>query len=366
MHISRIDVHEVRNLRNATLDCHSLANIIYGQNGSGKTSLLEAIHLLGRGRSFRHRDLRLVVNHSAEKLVVSASVESGKASRSNKLGVMRSRTGQFTARLDGSPLQTATQLAALIPIQLIDAHSFNLLEGGPLLRRQFLDWGVCHVEHAYTKLWRRFQKTLKQRNQLLRHGRIDEDLLKTWTAELVPLSEKISSYRERYLSDLLGHAQTVADAFDGLGKLEIEFYRGWKGDTSLAEIMDSQIQRDISLGTTSQGAHKADAKIKVNGQLAADSLSRGQIKLLVYALKLAQATHYQDKTAESCVFLLDDLPAELDCHHRQQVIDCLIGFKCQFFVTGVDRGDFEGLVNNCEHAMFHVEQGVVKSNWSKG
>jgi len=98
MHISRIDVHEVRNLRNATLDCHSLANIIYGQNGSGKTSLLEAIHLLGRGRSFRHRDLRLVVNHSAENLVVSASIESGKASRSNKLGVMRSRTGQCLPR----------------------------------------------------------------------------------------------------------------------------------------------------------------------------------------------------------------------------------------------------------------------------
>ena len=362
MHISRIDVHEVRNLRNATLDCHSLANIIYGQNGSGKTSLLEAIHLLGRGRSFRHRDLRLVVNHSAENLVVSASVESGKASRSHKLGVMRSRTGQFTARLDGSSLQTATQLAALIPIQLIDAHSFNLLEGGPLLRRQFVDWGVFHVEHAYTKLWRRFQKTLKQRNQLLRHGRIDEDLLRVWTAELVPLSEQVSSYRKRYIIDLASYVQTVAGAFDGLGELEIEFYRGWKDDASLAEIMEAQRQRDVSLGTTSQGAHKADVKVRVNGQPAADTLSRGQIKLLVYALKLAQATHYQAKTSESCVFLLDDLPAELDYHHRHQVIDCLIDLKCQFFVTGVDKGDFTSLVNNCEHTKFHVEQGVVRSD----
>jgi DNA replication and repair protein RecF len=154
----------------------------------------------------------------------------------------------------------------------------------------------------------------------------------------------------------------VANAFDGLGELDVEFYRGWKDDLSLAEVMDAQMQKDISLGTTSQGAHKADAKVRVNGQLAADSLSRGQIKLLVYALKLAQATHYQEKTAESCVFLLDDLPAELDYHHRQQVIDCLIGLRCQFFVTGVDKGDFAGLVNNCEHAMFHVEHGVVKSN----
>lgn len=362
MPISRIDVREVRNLKSVTLNCHAGANIICGENGSGKTSLLEAIHLLGRGRSFRHRDLRLVINHSAEELLVSARLESMKSVRRHNLGVMRSRSGQFTARLDGSPVQTSAQLAALIPIQLIDAHSFNLLEGGPLLRRQFLDWGVFHVEHSYTNLWRRFQKTLKQRNQLLRHGRIDQESLKTWTAELVPLSEQISAYRERYLIDLFSHAQTVANAFDGLGELDVEFYRGWKDDLSLAEVMDAQMQKDISLGTTSQGAHKADAKVRVNGQLAADSLSRGQIKLLVYALKLAQATHYQEKTAESCVFLLDDLPAELDYHHRQQVIDCLIGLRCQFFVTGVDKGDFAGLVNNCEHAMFHVEHGVVKSN----
>ena len=359
MYIPHLEVSQVRNLKSLKTDCHPLANIIYGVNGSGKTSLLEAIYLLGRGRSFRHRDLRLVVNHQAEELVVSAKIEKGMPAKVHQMGVRRTSSGKFAARFDGKTLQSSVQLASELPLQLIDAHSFNLLEGGPSQRRQFLDWGVFHVEQTYGDVWKRFQKALKQRNQLLRHGRIVEESLSAWTAELVPLSEQVSRLRDKYLSGLVKHVREVARLFDGLGSLDIEYYQGWSAETALAEVMSGDKKRDFSVGTTSHGAHKADMRIKVDGVPASEGLSRGQTKLLVYALKLAQATYFRETTGDSCVFLLDDLPAELDVHHRQQVVACLYGLDCQFFVTGVDRSDFDVLVKDRPHQMFHVEHGAV-------
>ena len=359
MYIPHLEVHQVRNLQSLTLDFHNMANIIYGVNGSGKTSLLEAIYLLGRGRSFRHRDLRMVVNHQAEELVVSAKVKKKDPLRSHQLGIKRGASGNFAARLDGKAILTAAQLATVLPMQLIDAQSFSLLEGGPLQRRQFLDWGVFHVEQSYSQLWARFQKTLKQRNQLLRHARIDVDSLRAWTAELVPLGEQISAHRKRYVDGLVPHIEAVAKTFDGLGVLEVEYYQGWSEKMSLTEAMDFDSKRDLAVGTTCHGAHKADMRVKVDGMPAADVLSRGQTKLLVYALKLAQATYFRDKIGESCVFLLDDLPAELDYHHRQQVVSCLYSLGCQFFVTGVDKKDFEVLVKDNAYQMFHMEHGAI-------
>lgn len=359
MRLSKLDVFQVRNLEAVQIACHSGANVIYGANGSGKTSLLEAIYILGRGRSFKHRDLRLVINSRADELVVSAAVERSKSNSSHQLGIKRTTKGQFEARLDGKALQSAAQLVEELPLQLIDAHSFTLLEGGPLQRRQFMDWGVFHVEHTYRTIWRRFQKALKQRNQLLRHGRMDEDSLRAWTAELVPLCEQITAYRRQYLDELAVDVAILAKTFDGLGELELEYYQGWSAERSLADVFEADRSRDLAAGTTNHGAQKADIKIKVDGVAAADRLSRGQTKLLVYTLKLAQATHYRKKVGQSCLFLLDDLPAELDYEHRAQVVDCLNGLRCQYFMTGVDRKDFELLVEGTAHQMFHMEHGVA-------
>jgi DNA replication and repair protein RecF len=359
--LNSIEISKVRNLVAVSLDCHSKANIIYGANGSGKTSLLEAIFLLGRGKSFKHRDLRLVVNRGQDSLIVSGRVVRPTANTEHQLGVMRSVKGGFEARCDGASLSSAGQLASELPIQLVDAHSFSLLEGGPLKRRQFIDWGVFHVEHGFSDLWRRFQKALKQRNQLLRHGRIDEDLLKLWSQELAPLNEMITEQRREYIAQLDGFISPVVSAFSGLGSVSIEYNQGWPEGQSILEVLLADKDRDIATGTTSHGAQRADVHVFVDGVAAADSLSRGQSKLLVYALKLAQAAHYQATTGHSCVFLLDDLPAELDYDNRKDVLAYLDHLQCQYFVTGVDKKDFDGIDKELSQ-MFHVEHGV----FSKG
>ena len=347
----------LRNLEVVSINCHPRANIIYGANGSGKTSLLEAIFLLGRGRSFKHRDLRLVVSREQDSLVVSGKVFRPNSNTEHQLGVKRSVKGGFEARCDGQNLSSAGELAAELPIQLVDAHSFSLLEGGPLQRRQFIDWGVFHVEHGYSDLWRRFQKALKQRNQLLRHGRIDEDLLKLWSQELAPLNEMIAEQRKEYISQLEGFISPVVSAFSGLGLVSLEYSRGWPEGRPILDVLLADKERDIATGTTSHGAQRADIRVFVDGVAAADSLSRGQSKLLVYALKLAQAAHYQAVTGHSCVFLLDDLPAELDYENCTDVLAYLDHLQCQYFVTGVDKKDFDGIDKDLSQ-LFHVEQGI--------
>jgi len=359
--LNSIEISKVRNLEAVTVNCHPKANIIYGANGSGKTSLLEAIFLLGRGRSFKHRDLRLVVNRGEEQLVVSAKVVRPNSETTHQLGVMRSIKGGFEARCDGKNLSSAGELAAELPIQLVDAHSFSLLEGGPLQRRQFLDWGVFHVEPSYSDLWRRFQKALKQRNQLLRHGRIDEDSLKLWSQELAPLNEMIAEQRKAYIAQLESYISPVVEAFGGLGSVGLEYSQGWPEGASIMEVLLADRERDIATGTTSHGAQRADIRVFVDAVAAADSLSRGQSKLLVYALKLAQAAHYKATTGHSCVFLLDDLPAELDAHNRKDVLSYLDGLGCQYFVTGVEKKDFDGIDEELRQ-LFHVEHGT----FSKG
>jgi DNA replication and repair protein RecF len=357
--LSKLDITNVRNLESVSIDCHNKANIIYGINGSGKTSLLESIFLLGRGRSFKHRDLRLVVNRQSDNLVVSAQIFNPNSQATHQLGVMRTATGDFEARCDGMSLQTSVELARELPIQLVDAHSFSLLEGGPLQRRQFLDWSLFHVEHQFSDVWRRFQKLLKQRNQLLRRGRIDEDLLQAWTAELVPLNEQITEQRKRYLAQLEQYIMPVVKSFTGLGEVALEYSRGWPAGAMIEDVFKVDRDRDIASGTTSHGAQRADIGIFVDGVAAADCLSRGQSKLLVYALKLAQAAHYQSATGKTCVFLLDDLPAELDADNRGDVMSYLDGLGCQYFVTGVDRQDFDCSPDAVDRQMFHVEHGAV-------
>ena len=147
MLLKTLNVSQVRNLESISLDCDPVANIIYGANGSGKTSILESIFLLGRGRSFKHRDLRLVINSRSEQLVVSAKTYKSLSDTTHQLGIKRTAKGDFEARFDGRSIKSAAELAAELPLQLIDAQSFSLIAGGPLQRRQFIDWGVFHVEH---------------------------------------------------------------------------------------------------------------------------------------------------------------------------------------------------------------------------
>ncbi|MEJ2043413.1 MAG: DNA replication/repair protein RecF [Reinekea sp.] len=356
MSLKTLSFQGIRNLASSQLSLSDRVNVFYGDNGAGKTSILEAVHLLAMARSFRLARTRTVISHEVEELVVSGQLEA-----KGQLVVRRTTKGQLQIRLQGEQLSSLADLVHLQPLQLVHSDSFLLLEGSPGDRRQFLDWGVFHDSPSFHLDWQRLQKSLKNRNSLLRSGRIDRSELAVWEREYLASAESIDSDRKAYLKGFVPRFHQVLEQLIELPELRIHYYRGWEKNTPLAEVLAQQLERDKKLGYTQSGPQRADMRIKTGKVNAADELSRGQQKLVVCALKIAQSLYLQDKQQQPTLFLLDDLPSELDRHHIEKLGALIEGLNSQVFMTCVDP---EPLTYFWKHPdqlrMFHVEHGEIR------
>lgn len=361
MTLKRLFIQNLRNLEGVDIIPSQQVNLIYGENGSGKTSVLEAINLLALGRSFRSHKHKPLINHQHQSFTVFGRVHTDDESEV-PIGISRSLDGNASFKANGVLVASAADLAAYLPVQVINSDTFLLLEGSPQVRRQFIDWLVFHVEPQFFPVWKAIQRCLKHRNSLLRRDRIDQFELATWDKELVGLTEQIHSFRSRCMAlfqDTFGELLKEFIKIDGIA---LNYYRGWDKDKSYADVLATSFERDSRLGFTHTGSHRADLKITVNGQDAAEVLSRGQQKLLVCALKIAQGYVFNRISGRKSVYLVDDLPAELDDKHRALLVHWLYTMKTQVFITGVER---ETLLSSWRDKtdinpkMFHVEQGRV-------
>lgn len=359
--IRRLEIAGVRNLTSVSLPLLSPINILYGNNGAGKTSVLEAVHLLSSAKSFRGHKLKPLINSDMSSCVVFGEIDlPGAGFQSVGIERFKAQSSSALIRVAGQNVKSASVLAENLPLQVICSDTFKLLEGAPLVRRQFLDWGVFHVEHQFHSVWKGTQRCLKQRNSLLRHARIDDLQLAVWTSELVSLGEQLDQIRRRYFDAFVPvFERTLARLLDIEG-LSLKYYRGWDSERPLSEALASNLLRDRELGYTQSGPHRADLKMRYRSANAADLLSRGQQKLVVCALRVAQGYLLSQETGRSCVYLIDDLPSELDRDHRKALCSLLEELGCQVFVTCVDHNDLEGCWSaSVPISMFHVEHGKI-------
>lgn len=357
--IESLRINQVRNIAQLELDCHPQFTLIHGENGSGKTSILEAIHLLANGRSFRTSATESLINNDANEAVVFAQLAGG-----HRVGISRSRNDKKQLRLDESVQSNWDDVARLLPVLVLDASAFLLLEGGPRARRQFMDWGVFHVEPTFLTAWRRFRKSLANRNHLLKQPRPAFDQIQVWDKELITAAELVDQCRDQYLAALLPVFRSVYSDIAGerAMDLSITYYRGWDAEKSLAEVFVQSRDMDCKYRATQFGPQRADVTIKTGKHKALEVLSRGQQKLLVSALKIAQGQLLADSNGRHSVYLVDDLPAELDQGNRESVLATLAGLKSQLFVTCVDKDSFNsGQQKATEMASFHVERGKINT-----
>ena len=358
--IQQLTITAIRNLAPVTLQLSPAVNVLYGLNGSGKTSVLEAIHILGVARSFRTSRIKPVINRDARECTVFGRI--GTNSQVIPVGVSRNAQEETRQiRVSGESLKSTAELARLLPLQVINPDTFSLLEGSPKLRRNFIDWGVFHVKHQdFFPLWKRMQKALKQRNSLLRHGRINDFELTSWNLEFEKAATVIDQLRDEYIQKLTPVFNRVLSELSDLNNLTIQYYRGWDRDRSLQEVLTSALERDMRSGYTHAGPQRADLRIRVGKGSAVDILSRGQLKLVVCALKLAQGFLYQEMQNKQCIFLVDDLPSELDIPNRQKLCQLFQTMKCQTFITCVDKGALANCwLPDTDVKMFHVKHGQI-------
>ncbi len=368
MTLKRLFIQNLRNLNSVDINPSDRVNLIFGENGSGKTSVLEAINLLALGRSFRSHKHKPLINHEQLEFTVFGKVKADDGA-DVPIGINRQRDGSASYKANGNLIPSAADLATYLPIQVINADTFLLLEGAPKVRRQFMDWLVFHVEPKFFPLWKDCQRCLKHRNSLLRRDRMPSNNggrsleLASWDQELSFLTEQIDILRARCMEQFKVSFHGLLKEFISLDGIAIDYFCGWNSDKSFAEILHAGLERDFQLGYTQIGGHRADLRITVNGQDAAEILSRGQQKLLVCALKIAQGFVFSQITGRKTIYLVDDLPSELDETNRALLARWLNSMATQVFITGVEQESLLSIwqkIPNVATKLFHVEQGSVK------
>ncbi|MDE2219986.1 MAG: DNA replication/repair protein RecF [Gammaproteobacteria bacterium] len=348
MSLLALEVEGLRCLSKTRLDLHPHVNRVTGANGAGKTSILEAIYLLGRGRSFRTRLTERLIAHDAGSLQVFGRTDDPNFPT---LGFGFDRQERLRARIAGRDARSLAELSVAFPVQVVDPGIHRLVEEGPAYRRRWLDWGVFHVEPGFAAAWTDYARTLRQRNAALKIG----DDPSPWEPELVRLGSALAEARSRTMALLEPHWRQTLVALLG-EPVTLSFFRGWSQERELAEILASSRERDRERGSTSAGAHRFDVQLRIDGRSAREVLSRGQQKLLGAALALSMARLAGSEDRRPPTLLLDDPAAELDREHTGALLAEIRKMKGQLVVTALQ--PTESQFGSPDKA-FHVEHGRV-------
>ncbi len=356
MTLSRLGISNVRNIKSANIELISGVNLFLGANGSGKTSLLESVYFLGSARSFRSNSVDPLISRGEQDCVVFGAIV-GEQGQKAALGVKRGRDGSREIRLNGEKVQRASILARSLPSVVLGPNTVELLVGPPLNRRQFLNWGLFHVEPSFGELWEQMNRCLRQRNELLRKPRLQPGELDGWNDQFITLSLEIDRQREDYFGHLSREFLSIVDELAGLADISCTYYRGWDETEGLAGQLARQLSSDQQRGFTQSGPHRADLRMRIGKQSVAASGSRGELKILAWSLLLAQGRVFGQTTKGSPVYLIDDLAAELDQKHRAGVCGLLVDTGAQILATGIERSQFVDNWRDAEVRLFHVEHG---------
>lgn len=356
MHLVQLQIRNFRNLSEVDIEPVAGVNLITGKNASGKTSLLESIYYLSHVRSFRTPYVIDLIKRNSDQLQIFARVLSDDRTEL-PIGIRRSKS-KLEVRANRQVVHRVADVATQFPVLAIHPDSYKLITGSPSQRRQYMDWGVFHVEHGFFEAWQRYKRALSQRNAALK-SKQDEKYCLLWDKEIIETAGYIDNLRKTYLSDLLPYLETMISLFFPDQKVEVVYKRGWNEEMELLDLLRKEFVKDRYKGFTQHGPHRAELLIKVDGQSAQTGISRGQQKVLVALLRLAQARQFMESTGRLCVLLYDDLAAELDSQHREKILSVLVNMKAQLFLTAIEPEQID-LGSWSEKKMFHVEQGKFK------
>ncbi|MGA2655862.1 MAG: DNA replication/repair protein RecF [Gammaproteobacteria bacterium] len=356
MALTSLYIQSLRNINETEL-AFSAKNVFYGDNGSGKTSILEAIYMLGTGRSFRTTHSHVIQNQAPALYLRGVLTPKGH-NNPLKVALQKSRNNQHIIKCAGQEVDSITEIAKHLPVQVLHLLNYQLLQTSPEARRKLMDWGVFHVKHSFLSQWREFNQLLRQRNALLRQQRRPDAV---WDDLWVKSSYQVHEMRQEICEGWFNAAKPMISELLELPDITLNYYPGWDISESLNTLLQNRFYNDLQLGYTYAGPQRADLHIKTAGIAAQHVLSQGQQKRLVAALQISQSAWvYQQNTADG-VLLIDDLPAELDFHAQQQIMRVLAQMNAQVFLTCVDETTARQFAETLGAKLFHVKHGVIES-----
>ena len=355
MHLRQLSITRVRNITNCVLKPSATINLICGENGSGKTSILESIQILSLGRSFRTVQNKSLIQQHEESLLVLADVEYDDSD--SRIGIELSKKGT-RARINQQSVKTLFQLSQAVPVQAIHPASFSLLAGEPEQRRRFIDWGVVYQNENFVDLWKRYKSALEQRNAALR-SRQSEHSIRCWDSPIADAGEAITQFRKNYFKALSAEIIQLLPNFVDISDLKLEFRQGWSQEVTLSQALTDGIERDRKQGFTYPGSHRADFRVKTDGLDVAQYGSRGQIKRAVLLLKLAQIKLFKKINGDRCILLVDDLLSEFDENNVAVFMELFTELGLQTFFTSANEVEYTRALIPADR-MFHVKHGKLQ------
>ena len=352
MSLSHIEVLHFRNLQQVILEPAAKLNVITGENAAGKTNFLECLHYLSFAKSFRPAQTRDLIMYQQPFFRLLGKLQASQTT----LGIQKSAQEQVI-RINQQTVNRAADLSAAFPVVAIHPDSHQLISAGPEYRRQYLDWGVFHVEHQYLQVWKDFRTALSQRNAALRNNQPDK-MCCLWDQALCTAAQTMENMRTSYLDKLSNSLETLKPILFPNTELSIDYRPGWYSANGFAGYLVETLQKDKEKGFTQGGPHRADLRIRLNHKAVQTAISRGQQKKLVAMLKLAQMDVFSQYSEKTCVLLYDDLPAELDTENRRNLLRLLAGLPVQVFISSIEVGQMD-LSAWEDMKMFHVEHGKI-------
>ena len=349
--LQHLSIEQFRCIESAELALPAGATAIIGPNGAGKTSLLEAAYFLSRGRSFRQSRTDRLIRHGEPAFRLRGTIEW--QHRNHAVGVEASRGQGNRIRIDGKDATSLTPVATALAVQVLEPEVHLLVSGGPEHRRNYLDYGVFHVEPGYLTAWRRYRTLLRQRTAALKRD-VGEPELEIWDQQLGESAEIVDGYRRGYVN-LMAEPVTRMAARLGLESVSLEYRPGWADAPDVTAALAANRAADRERGVTSVGPHRADLSVRWSGRLARPTVSRGQQKLLGAALLLAQARLLAQVKEDAAILLLDDPGAELDPNALNALLATIRDIPGQHIVAALDDRVVDAL--GCS-AVFHVKHGV--------
>ena len=357
MSIEQLEIANFRNLEKVSLAPSPQINAVIGNNGSGKTSLLEAIYFLGTAKSFRTAHSKQAIKFGSEQFILFSKI-STVGGISVPVGISKDQNS-IAIKISNAPASSSSALAGLLPVQLINPDVHKMLEEGPRYRRRFIEWGLFHVKPNYFPHWQECRHILKQRNAALKQN-LSHREIEHWDSALCEKSQIITNLRKQYLEELQPVIDHLLGETDNLPPVEIQLSQGWSKSKSLEEALRDNLDADRARGFTQFGPHRADLAISCHGVKAKEVVSRGQQKLITAIMKLAQLELLNEQEQGACgVLLVDDLPAELDQQFRAVLVDMICAQKSQVFITATDAQMLFGDSPSHPAQMFHVKQGII-------
>ncbi len=363
MKINNISICNFRNYENLCIDFNEGINIFIGNNGVGKTNILESIYVLAITKSHRSYIDKNLINSSKNIMKLSGKVESNKCVKF--LELFMNNKGKRVS-IDKIVYKKISDYISNLLVILFSPDDLELIKGSPSVRRKYMNIEIGQLDNKYLNYLNEYNNLLKNRNEYLKSisiDNIDMNYIGVLNFQICEKASMIYKYRYEYIANLNRIIDIIFNELSE-GKLSIKYLNNIDCNSyvdykeKLLEKLDSNLKREIIMGTTLYGPHRDDIEFYLNDNNVREYGSQGQQRLCILAMKFAECEYFKEKIGEYPVLLLDDIFSELDILKRNSIIKYL-NKGIQVFITTTDINDIDECILSNSKIYSIIDNNIV-------